>query len=177
MSDSNSSAVTCTSCSKPKAHLQCGICGSSLCKKCTQFLEEDTFAYLRRIPQDLMHTTYCEACFENVVSGELTKYQGLMAAAKEIRIFYNDQRRETRLVPRLEDPYSVQDCADEQEVLMRLAFWAAQAGFNSMLDVEVISKKNKVPGSQRMIWSGTGLPAQVDFDRLPKDKSFWHKPN
>lgn len=176
MSNSEQSLV-CISCGKSKAYLKCGLCSNQICKKCTRFLEEGTFSYLRRIPQDLMHTTYCEPCFENSVSSELSKYQELIEAAKEIRIFYNDQRRETRLVPRLEDPYTVQDCSDEQEVLMRMAFWAAQAGFNSVIDVEVVGKKNKIPGSQRMIWSGSGLPAQVDFARLPKDKSFWHKPN
>jgi len=172
-----SEVSACETCGKSKAPLQCGVCQVSLCKKCAQFLEEGSFEFLRRVPQILLHTVYCGPCFDQHVSPELHNYQELMAAAKEIAIFYNDQRRETRLVPRLEDPYSVADCADEREVLMRMAFWAAQAGFNSVIDVEVVAKKNKVPGSQRMIWSGSGLPAQVDFARLPKDKSFWHKPN
>ncbi len=100
-----------------------------------------------------------------------------MAAAKEIMVFMKAQNKETRFIKRLEEPVSINECADHNEAILRLAFFAAELDYNAIIDVNIISKKVKIGNYQTTIYSGTAIPAHVREDKLIKDKSNWSKPN
>lgn len=158
--------IECTSCRKPKANLECGLCHSALCKSCTQFVDEDTFSFLAEVPTELSHTTYCHSCHEQTVVPALVDYNQLMEQAKEIAIYFHNQGKETRLMSRKEDPVSVKNCLDRDETILRLAFYATQKGYNSLVDVKVDSEKIKEGSRQKMIWHGSGVPTQVTPDKI-----------
>ena len=79
---------SCCSCYKPKANLVCGICQDTICKKCTQFVDENSFSFLAKAPKDLSATAFCETCFIQKVAPELAKYSELMEQAKNTIVFY-----------------------------------------------------------------------------------------
>jgi hypothetical protein len=167
----------CYLCQKTKANLTCGLCAETICKSCTRFLNEDRFSFLKPIPKQLSHTTYCEPCFHNTVEPEFEKYDDVIQQAKSILVFSKTQGKETRLVKRLEDQVRVDDCADEDETILRLAFFAAQAGYNAIVDVDVTSEKVRTNNYQTLKWTGTAIPAHVMESKLIKDRSMKTYPN
>ncbi|MBC7742525.1 MAG: hypothetical protein H7061_10020 [Bdellovibrionaceae bacterium] len=169
--------LTCYLCHKPKATLYCGACTEAICKGCAQFLNDDTFSFLARIPASLKHTTYCEPCFHNTVEPELAAYNRILERAKNIMVFSKTQSKETRLIKRIEDPVKVIDCPDHDETILRLAFFAAQANYNAIVDVELVSEKVKNGSYQTSKWAGVAIPAQVNDAKLLKDRSSWSDPN
>jgi hypothetical protein len=168
---------SCTSCGKSKALLTCGLCEAVVCKYCAYFMDEERVAFFARIPSELSHSVYCNQCFTEKISSQLDSYDQLMESAKNILVFSKTQSKETRLIKRLEDPVSVQDCASEGEALLRLAFFTAQAGYNALIDYVLVPKKVKSGSYQTTKWSGTGIPANVREDKLIKDRSFSKRPN
>jgi IS4 transposase len=126
----------CVTCYKPKTPLQCGICEGPLCKACTQFVDEETFSFLRTIPAELSHT--------------------------EIAIYYKTEAKETRLVKRLEEPYVIENCPDKNETLLRMAFFAVKDRFNALVDVELKSEKVRRGSYQTLKWSGSAVPFMAD---------------
>src|ERR1035437_2303760 len=98
----------CSSCQKQKAVLECGLCHAVLCKKCTQFLDEDSFSFLKSIPEELTFN-YCTTCFEGKIRPQLDAYNEDMERAKDIVIFYKAQSKETRLMKRSEKPFKVEN--------------------------------------------------------------------
>jgi hypothetical protein len=169
--------LNCCICQKPKATLVCGVCSSPVCKYCAQFLDEDTFKYLTKIPQEAAHTTYCSPCYNENVFPVLEKYNETFEQAKNILIFTKQQNKETRFIKRWEEVVHVTECLDREDVIMRLAFFAADAGFNGVIDIEIVSKKVRNGSYQTTQWSGSGIPAQVNPEKLVKDKSFTSGPN
>lgn len=167
----------CQSCQKPKAGLECGLCKSSVCKSCAQFVDEGQFSFLAEIPEDLSHFTYCALCFDRTVAPALAQYNETMELAKEVLVYTKSQTKETRLISRKEPPVKVVDCKDHDETILRLAFLAAKAGFNGIVDVHLSSVKVKNGSYQTMRWSGTGVPAQIDPKKIPRDRSLWQNPN
>ncbi|MFM6928839.1 MAG: hypothetical protein ACKOX6_10275 [Bdellovibrio sp.] len=157
---------TCCVCQKTNATLHCGICKEDVCKKCAQFLEDGQFSYMTSIPADFRHTTYCGPCFDQKVTPALAEYEAMLEKAKGIVVFYKADSKETRHFRRIEKPYKVTDCADKDEVMMRLAYQTAEAGFNSILDVEVSSKKVLNGTYKTSTWSGVGIPAQITSKRF-----------
>lgn len=172
-----SDKVNCVSCLTNKATLECGLCTCSVCKYCAQILDEDQFSFLKEIPKDLSHSVYCPNCFDNQISKELNEYNDLVKAAHNIQIFMSNQGKETRLLSRKEDPITVEVGVDEKDVLLRLAFQAAKMNFNSVIDVEVLSKKVKNGKHQTHTYWGQGIPCNLREDKLLKDRSLWHFPN
>lgn len=132
---------------------------------------------MAKVPAEISHTTYCPNCFDNTVAPALAQYNELMEQAKEVLIFSKSQTKETRLIPRKELPLKVVDCKDHDETILRLAFFAAQAGYNGLVDVHVTSEKVKNGSYQTLKWSGSGIPTYIDEKKLPKDRSFWQNPN
>ncbi len=169
--------TTCYLCQKPKATLQCGLCTEAICKSCTRFLEEETFSFFKKIPAHLSHTTYCEPCYHNNVEPEFSNYEDIIAKAKNILVFSKTQGKETRLIKRIEDPVSVIKCNDYDETILRLAFFAAESGYNAIIDVDLKSEKIRKGGYQTSEWTGTAIPAQVTDAKLIKDRSTWSDPN
>jgi hypothetical protein len=100
-----------------------------------------------------------------------------MEKARNILVFMKKQGKETRLIRRLEDPVRVLNCPDHDQTLMRLAFFAAQKNYNAIIDVDLVCEKVRTGSYQTLKWSGTGIPAHVDDDKLLKDRSLWQNPN
>lgn len=169
--------VICSVCQKPKAKLDCGICHSPLCKNCAQFLAEDTFSFLKKIPEVLKQSIYCPPCFTENVEQPLAEYNATMIKAKEILIFTKSQGKETRFIKRLEDPIVLKNFPDHDELLMRMAFKAVQMDYNAIVDVDLTSEKVRTGAYQTQTWTGTGIPAFVDDNKLIKDRSFSSQPN
>lgn len=153
----------CTTCQKPKAPFICGICQSAICKKCAQFLPKDSFSFFKNTPKDLHHEVYCISCFDEKVSPELQSYEQAMARARDIFVFNKKQSKETRAIRRKQEPIRVTDCTDKDEALLRLAFFAAEANFNALIDVELSPKTIKVNGYQTTKWDGVGIPVNINL--------------
>jgi hypothetical protein len=167
----------CSSCYKPKSQLACGICNSAICKSCAVFVSEDQFSFLQPLPADLSHTTYCPTCFNSKVTDAISSYDQTMEQAKNIEVFYKKQSKETRFFSRLEKPLSIEDCADYDEAILRLAFRATQAGFNALIDLDLKSKKIRDGRYQTSSWSGTAVPSHIDPSKIVHDRSIWQNPN
>ncbi len=107
---------------------------------------------------------YCGPCFEEKVNPEIEKYYETMRRAKQVNVFTKTQTKETRLVKRSEKPIRV-ECWDREEALLRLGFEAARAGFNGLVDVDVIYEKVRDHAYQTTRWIGVGIPAHLNPDR------------
>jgi hypothetical protein len=160
--------VVCQICRKPKANLNCGLCGNSVCKKCSEKLPENRFAFRKSVPAELTHRLYCATCFMAKVAPAIAEYDEILERAKNLNVFNKGQGEETRLMSRTEKPLKVTDCADKKETLMRLAFRAAEAGFNCLLDVAIVSTKVRNHGYQNTKWEGSGVPTNVDEEKLER---------
>lgn len=169
--------MSCCVCQKTKTGLTCGLCKEDVCKGCTEFLDHDSFSFLKTKPEHLVSGAFCLTCYNNTISVELSEYEAQVEKAKNILIFDNTQGKETRLFKRLEPEIKVDECEDKNETVLRLAFMAAQLGFNAIIDLDLRSKKVKHGGYQHSIWSATGVPTNVDESKLLKDRALWSNPN
>jgi uncharacterized protein YbjQ (UPF0145 family) len=152
----------CKTCRKPKAPYTCGLCQENTCKSCTQFVGEESFAFLKVIPEVLKHNYYCSNCFDDQVAGPLDEYNETMEKARDIIIYGKDQTKLTRYLKRKEDPYHVDGCVDQEEAVLRMSFYAAQAKFNCLIDVNLTSKKVETGTYKKLVWSGTAVPITID---------------
>ena len=100
-----------------------------------------------------------------------------MARAKEILIFSKVQNKETRFVNRDEERIHIAECEDREEVIMQLAFRAAERNFNGVIDIELDTRKIRNGTYQTTVWFGSGIPANVDPGKLVRDRSFSSQPN
>lgn len=158
----------CISCRKPRAALKnayfCGLCRQMSCKECVQFLAEDAFSFREKVAEELRHSTYCQACYDEKVAPELAVYAGELARAKQISVF-SKKAGYLRIIRRSKQMLSVRDCRDRDEVVLRLAFAAAQQSYNSLIEVELIAEKVRNFGYQKSNWTGTGFPADVEPEK------------
>ncbi|HAZ11336.1 MAG: hypothetical protein A2X86_20340 [Bdellovibrionales bacterium GWA2_49_15] len=158
----------CTTCKNPKATFHCGLCQELICKKCAQFLQEDSFSLLKKIPQEFAHSVYCIPCFNDKVGPELDTYNETVERAKNVFVYLIGQSKEYRLIQSTEEPVTVENCADRKETLLRLAFLAAQGNFNVLIGVDIQFKKSGDTSYKTITWSGTGIPALVDEDKMKR---------
>ncbi len=129
------------------------------------------------VPTELQGGVFCNVCFDSKIQPQIEAYDQDVERTKDILIFMKKQTKETRHVKRTEVPYRVENCADESETLMRMAYMAMKAGFNSVVDVEATGKKVKLGAYQTSTWTGVGLPAHMDLSKIPKDRSIAYNPN
>lgn len=158
----------CLTCHKPKANLHCALCNEAICKYCAQFVEEGGFSFLRKLPEELSHTTYCTNCFDSKVSGPLNEYNEKLEKAKDVNVFFKGEGKATRLIRRTETPYTVENCVDRDEALMKMSFWAVEDGFNTLVDIDLKSKKTIVNTYVTISWFGSAVPAGLSADDLKK---------
>lgn len=164
----------CTSCRLPKADLECENCHAIQCKKCIQVLKKNSFAFLKEVPEELGFKNYCGSCYDEKVLPHLKTYEETMDKAKEVLVFFKGNGEETRLIRRVEKPIRVTDCDDRDETILRLAFYAAQAGYNGLVDVTVTAEKVRNKGYQTTHWQGIGVPVQIDPKKYEtKPKKTW----
>jgi hypothetical protein len=106
--------------------------------------------------------TYCNTCFDTSIAAEMEKYDQTMELAKEVSVYFVDQGKETRLFKRSDNKFSVKDCADRDETIMRLAFLAAQAGCNTLVDVDLVYAKVRDGSFKISHWTGSATGANLD---------------
>lgn len=165
----------CSQCQAPRAPLACGPCGASLCKACVRLINDEQFDLIGQKPAALVHDVYCETCYQAIAAPELEAYEAAAARARDVNVFYRTQGKESRFIRRTEKPLTIDDCADRDEAILKLAFRAARAGFNTLVDVEVNARKVRNGGWQSSIWSGRAVPARVDQAQL--NRRFLATPN
>lgn len=132
---------------------------------------------MRNIPAELNHTAYCQTCYNQKIVPAIEAYTQMMDQAKNILVYEKSQGKETRLIRRIEKPVKIVNCPDRQEAMLRLAFFAAEANYNAIVDVDLVPQKVRTGSYQTTLWSGTGIPANVSSDRIVKDRSIWSNPN
>ncbi len=150
----------CTCCRQPKGAFECGPCKAALCKKCAQFVREGSFSFLEKVPAEVLHKTFCGPCYDTLVVPVLREYELTMRRAKGIHVYFKSQGEETRLIRRSEKSIKVDGFKDREETLLRLAFFAAHSGFDTLVDVQLDSKKIRNEAYQTTRWSGTGVPVR-----------------
>ena len=160
---------SCIMCQKTKSLLECGLCHEPVCKYCAEIMPDDSFSFLAKIPTELSHSVYCGPCFNDKIATALNSYNKTLEQAKGIRIFDTNQGKQTRFIRRIEKPLQIENCADRNETVLRLAFLAAQAGFNALVDVEISSKKIRNEAYQTLAWSGRGVPVSLTPGQLRKE--------
>lgn len=158
--------TSCAICQKPKAPYQCGVCACTLCKKCVRFLDEEQFSFFKEPPDVLTKGYFCNPCYSEKVEPEISRYDEIMARAKVVFVFNTEQGKETRLFSRLEPAITVSECPDHNETVLRLAFLAAQAGFNGLIDMKLSSEKIRNGSFQKLKWNGTAVPTHIDGEKL-----------
>ena len=148
--------------------LKCQICALALNKREAEFVDEDTFAFLSQLPCGVSEGSYCGSCFADRVKPELDQYNLKLDQARNVNVFYSSQSKESRFVRRSEKPIRVEDCDDQDDVIMRLAFMAVEAKLNSLVDLDLTSVKVKNGKWQTSRWSGRAVPAQIDEKSLQR---------
>ncbi len=89
-----------------------------------------------------------------------------MQKARNVSMFYKDQGKETRRMSRIEKAITIENCLDKNEIILRLAFRAVENGFNTLVDVDLVSKKVKQGNYQHSVWSGTAVPVTLEPEKL-----------
>lgn len=148
--------------------LNCQVCACDLEKSEALFVDEETFAFLRQLPTGVQLGIYCPVCFDKNVRAELDNYNDKLERAKNVNVFFLTQSKESRFVRRTEKPVTVKDCPDRDEVVLRLAFLAVEAGKNALVDVELSSAKVRNGRWQSSTWSGQAVPADITETALQR---------
>lgn len=173
MSDENQNPpLVCASCLQPKSSLKnklsCGLCSCRLCKDCAQFHDPDFFSFMGSPPEELCKNAYCAPCFEAKVAPAKAAHAEMLERAKKIYVF--EKKHHIPLIQRSKQQVSVRDCPDREEALLRLGFFAAEQGFNALVESKLVSEKVFVNGYQSLNWSGSAYPAQIRAESLEENR-------
>ena len=156
----------CEICNKNKTSLRCDSCGDASCKTCVEFIDEDHIEFVVLLPEDLKNKTFCSNCYNQGIDERLIRYRVIAEQAKDVDVFGKKQTKETRRIKRIEEPLKVTDCEDREEALLRLAFMAADKGFKTIVDVDVISKKiGEGKSYKKLVWSGYAVPVDPEIKK------------
>lgn len=161
----------CAACRRPKAKYACALCQASLCKDCEEFLPADTFAFQPELPENLTHTHYCQSCHDSEVRPAIEKYEETLDLARGVYVFFTTQKRQPAVLKRSQEKVQIKDCDDRDETILRLAFLAASQGYNALTETQVTAEKVRNAGYQKSRWIGSGVPAQVDAERLERENA------
>jgi hypothetical protein len=131
-------------------------------------VDEESFAFSPEGDVKFAHGAYCCNCFDSQISKPLQEYNDAMEAARKVIVFSRDQGKESRRYLRNAPAVTVQDCSDPKETLLRLAFLAAKQGFNGLVNADVKAKKVKINFYNTSVFSGSGIPTQIDEAKLER---------
>lgn len=148
----------CLTCSSKKTAIQCSKCIEPSCKKCSFFIDEEEFFHLELLPDEIQGKTFCTACYHETVYGVLENSRELLERAKNVDVYGKEQGSETGLIKRIEKPIVIKDADDKEETLLRMAFYAVQKGYDTLVDVKIESKKTGVGTYKKLIWDGYAVP-------------------
>jgi hypothetical protein len=144
------------------------MCEENLCKGCAEFLDNATFSFMKKIPEELTHTYYCMSCYNTHIVPALESYNEVMERAKRLYVFFDTRRNPVQYIKKAKEEVRVDDCEDRDETILRLAFLAAQVGYNAVIEAAVVSEKIRNGGHQKSRWKGTAIPAMVDAEKLER---------
>lgn len=150
--------VLCQSCSAQKTALRCEKCEEATCKKCSFFIDEDVFDHVELLPDNIQNKTFCTSCYHEGVYSVLEESREILERAKNVDVYGKDQGNETGLIKRIEKPIVIKDADDREETLLRMAYYAAQKGFDTLVDVDIKSKKTGKGTYIKLIWDGYAVP-------------------
>ncbi len=123
---------------------------------------------MRKLPEELSHTTYCTNCFDTKISDAKHTYEETLDKARDVNVFFKGEGKATRLIRRTETPYTVENCVDREEAIMKMSFWAIEDGFNTLVDIDVKTKKTVVNSYVTISWFGSAVPAALTKEDLNK---------
>lgn len=155
----------CSVCTKQKTALMCSQCQCLSCKKCSIFIDESRFEFLSLLPESLQDKIFCPDCFAQEPSSELALYEDTLERAKNVDVYLKDQGKETRLMRRIEKPIRIKDCEDKEELLLQLAFVAAQKGYSTIVDVDLRPTKVGKGTYKKQVWAGSAVPIDTNKRR------------
>ncbi|MBC7384530.1 MAG: hypothetical protein H7301_00020 [Cryobacterium sp.] len=158
----------CETCRTPDVSTACQLCEKQLCEDCVLAPPNGTFSLQEKVDPELVHSVYCRFCYDEKVEPEVLRYDENKAKAENVYIFFTTQRKEIPLIKHSKLTVKVQNCADRDETILRLAFIAAEKGFNAVIDTEVVYAKKRDHAYQTTAWSGHGSPAAVDEEKLDR---------
>jgi hypothetical protein len=159
---------TCTCGRNQGASLNCGLCKGLVCKSCVEFIQADAFSFMTKLPEELTHSNYCLFCYSTHIQPAIRTYNQTMKRAKDIIIIDKPSRKPLPILDRSVEPLLVDGCPDREETVLRLGFMAAERGYNAVIKANIAYKKVRNAGYQKMIWQGTGFPANLDAPKLEK---------
>lgn len=148
----------CQTCSAVKTAVICDRCSEHTCKRCSFFIDDTVFDYTDFLPEEIKDKVFCTSCYYQDVDAVLVDYKELLEKAKAVNVYSSIQGAETGRIKRIEKPILVQDCDDREETLLRLAFFAAQKDYDTLVDVSIKSKKVGEGAYKKLVWSGTAVP-------------------
>ena len=168
----------CSFCSSYKNTMDCSHCQDVCCKACLTFVETDQdFQFDSELSNKHKNQSYCPTCSAQVLATDLNLYEDTLQRAKEILVFDISQSKETRLLSRKEKPIKIFNEQDRQVITLKMAYKAAQLGFNAIIDCDIKAKKIRDGSYQTTAYDGSCIPTQVSDNKLIKDRSIWSNPN
>lgn len=160
----------CIFCRQPKAGLACGACTAPVCKGCVMRIEGNAFKLQTEIPLILSNSAYCPGCYDQHVSPALTEYKATLTRAREVGVWSKTYRGRIPVLKKSRKEVSAEDFADKDELILFLAFRAAEQGFNGLTQTDLTSRKTRVNGYQKTLWNGRALPVLVDEEKLSREE-------
>ena len=119
-----------------------------------------------QIPKEFSHPQYCLPCYGSQIRPGISEYNQTMKRAKQVMILDKPRRRPVTVLKKLPEALLVEDCLDREEAVMRLAFKAAELGYNSVMKANISYKKVGSLTYQKLVWKGTGFAAEIDGRKL-----------
>ena len=170
--------AVCATCESAKTTLRCGLCEDPSCKTCARLFDDDAFRFLPKVSAEFKKGVYCESCYQAKIAPTVELYEQTMTAAQNVDVFFKDQGKETRLIPRAKNiKYVIESCADRDELVLRFAFLAVLDGYSTIVDVDVVAVKVRDGSYQTTNYHGSAVPANARPDHIPRDRSLRHNPN
>lgn len=158
----------CALCSSNKVAFCCENCGIDVCKSCGESLDSNDFSFFTRKPEPLSKTNWCCRCYDEHIAPIRARYDELMEKAKQTFFLTKNFRGYVKSFRRHTKRVSAGPCLDRRECILRMAFMAAELGFNSIIEAEVSSKKVRIDSYQTSSWQGSAQPADIDGERLER---------
>ncbi len=171
MTDPENHDSRCASCRKAlngRTDFTCECCGERACKSCQEFLPEGTFSFLSTVPETLRHSRYCRVCHEREVLPALDAYNESMEKARGLNFIFKGHGRAIPVLRRAQEAIRIEDCADRDETILRMAFRAVELGFNAVIEGVVTSEKVRNEGYQTSRWKGSCVPVELDVERFER---------
>lgn len=156
----------CVICLAPKAPKTCGLCNGPVCKGCQEAVTSQTFMYMASVPAKLSHSNYCVRCYDDQIVPELNAYEAMTEKAKDVYYLSKAYPGYIRVLQRHTKRVTVENCDDRRDTIIRMAFAAAEMGFNAIIEADVESFKSRNGKYQSSSWKGSAMPAKIDGDHL-----------